>query len=148
MGLRSRHPLVILAACASLFACHGGSAARPGDTGYPFNVRGSYEGRLVFDGQPFDASLQLSTDSQGRVRGAFVVARPVTIEGRAEGVVIDDLLRLTVTYRSSNGCDGTVEGILSVEPGGGSFEGPVTVRDCAPPVAGRMSFRIRARTPG
>jgi len=148
MPLPSRHPLVALAAGAWLSACAGGSVPGPGATGYPYNVQGSYEGRFVFDGQPFDASLQLRTESGGRVRGAFLIAPPMSIEGRAEGVVIDDLLRLTVTYRSAEGCDGTVEGILDIEPGGRTFEGPVTVRDCAPPVAGRMSFSLRDRTPG
>jgi len=139
---------VALAACAWLSACAGTAVPGPGETGYPYNVSGSYEGRFVFDGQPFDASLQLRTDAGGHVRGAFLIARPVNIEGRAEGVVVDDLLRLTVTYRGADGCDGTVEGILTIEAGGAAFEGPVTVTDCAPPVAGRMSFRVRGRVPG
>ena len=57
--------------------------------------------------------------------------------------MIDELLRLTVTYRSASrgGCDGQIEGILTVEPGGGIVEGPVTVADCGERIAGRMSFR-------
>lgn len=115
----------------------------PGDPGYPYNVEGAYDGRLVFDGQPFDARVRLRTRPGGRVDGALRVVPPVAIEGKVTGAVRDDLLRISVTYRSSGDCDGRIEGILTVERGGGVIEGPVTVTDCADPVAGRMSFRRR-----
>ena len=124
-----------------LAACGGGPG--PGDPGYRYNVAGVYSGRLVVEGEAFDAELELSTSGGGRVRGTFRVRRPLEIDGRAEGTVIDDLLRLTVTYRSDGraDCDGRVEGILTVEPGGNVIEGPVTIADCNDALAGRMSFR-------
>lgn len=124
-----------------LAACGGGPG--PGDPGYPYNLAGVYTGRLTVEGEAFDAELELSTSRGGRVRGTFRVRHPLQIDGRAEGTVIDDLLRLTVTYRSDGrtDCDGRVEGILTVEAGGGVIEGPVTIADCDDALSGRMNFR-------
>jgi len=69
----------------------------------------------------------------------------VDIEGRAEGTIVDDLLRLTITYRDARDCDSRIEGILSVERGGGVIAGPVTVDDCGAEVPGRMDFRAQSR---
>jgi len=111
-------------------------------------VVGSYTGQFVFDSERFRSTLQLRSSGPGRIVGAFRVSRPIEIEGVASGVVIDDLLRITVTWRSPDGCDGTIEGILSITGRGDQIEGPVAVSDCGEPVAGRMSFRRTDRSPG
>lgn len=113
----------------------------PGDPDYPYNVVGSYRGRFIFDGQPFDASMNLRIRDGGRVNGGFRVAAPVEVDGAVDGVVIDDLFRLTVEYRDATGCSARLEGILTVQRGGGQLEGPVTVDGCGDPVSGRMAFR-------
>ncbi len=125
--------LTVCAACAG--------APGPGDAGYAYNVSGSYAGRFMVDNQPFDATLRLRTAPGGRVSGMFRVLSPVAIEGRVRGNVVDDLLRLIVTYRTENGCDGRIEGILDIARGGSVIDGPVTVSDCGEPISGRMSFR-------
>ncbi len=119
------------------------TAPKPGDHSYAFNVAGSYAGRFTFDNQRFDATLQLRTHSGGEVTGGFRVSAPVEIDGGAVGAIVDNLLRLAITYRSPAGCDGRIEGILTIEEGGTIIDGPVTVTDCGAPVAGRMSFRRR-----
>jgi hypothetical protein len=138
--------LLILFAAVALSGCAG--TPGPGDSEYPFNVAGSYLGRFVFQDQRFEATMQLRTVAGGRVSGGFRVSAPVEIDGRAEGAVVDDLLRLTITYVDSAGCDGRIEGLLTVDQGGGIFEGPVTVSDCGNPVSGSMSFRRVERRPG
>lgn len=125
--------MILAAACAT--------APAPGDVGYPYNVVGAYRGRFMFDGQPFDATMNLRTGARGRVTGAFRVAAPVELDGPVEGVVIDDLFRLTVSYRDPFGCASTLEGLLTVQAGGNQLEGPVTVEGCGESVAGRMAFR-------
>ncbi len=124
-----------------LAACGGGP--RPGDPGYAYNVMGVYSGRLVVEGESFDAELDLAMSRGGRVRGSFRVRQPLAIDGRAEGTIIDNLLRLTVTYGADGrpACDGRVEGILTIQPGGALIEGPVTVADCDDALGGRMTFR-------
>ena len=127
--------VILFAACAVI--------PGPGDPGYAYNVSGAYMGRLVVDGQPFRAELELRTAPGGGVNGTFRVGPPFEIDGRVVGVVIDDLLRLTVTYRntSRDGCSGQIEGILTVDEGGAIIDGPVTIADCGDPLPGRMSFR-------
>lgn len=130
-------------ALSSLEACATGRG--PGTSGYPFNVDGAYEGSFLFDGQPFAATLRLRTSVGGHVEGAFRVAAPFDIDGPVTGSVRDDLLRITVEYTNPDGCDGRIEGILTVERGGGTIGGPVTVTDCGAPVSGRMDFRRLGR---
>ena len=111
-------------------------------------VVGSFTGQFVFDSERFRSTLQLRSSGPGRVSGAFRVSEPIEIEGAASGVVMDDLLRITVTWLSPDGCNGTIEGILSITMHGDHIDGPVTVSDCGEPVAGRMTFRRSARIPG
>jgi hypothetical protein len=122
-----------------LWACAAGP--RAGERGYPFNVEGRYEGRMHLNDRPFEALLTLSTASGGRVSGTLRVRDRISIDGRVTGVIADDLLRITITYASPEGCDGRMEGILTIEEGGASIDGPVAVRDCAEPFSGRLAFR-------
>ena len=131
----------IATASALLASVACATPSRPGDQGYEYNVTGSYSGRFMIDDQIFEATLQMRTTGGGRVSGGFRVVAPVEIDGSVDGAVADDLFRITVTYRSANGCNDRIEGILTVEPGGGTIDGPITVTDCGEPIAGRMSFR-------
>lgn len=121
---------------------------RPGDPGYPYNVNGPYQGRFLFDGQPFDATMDLRVGGGGRVRGAFRVGAPVELEGPVEGAIVDDLLRITVRYTAGDGCEAELEGILTVRAGGTTIEGPITVSGCGAPTSGTMAFRRVAPSRG
>ncbi|MDH3270329.1 MAG: hypothetical protein OEN56_03290 [Gemmatimonadota bacterium] len=138
--------LLALGLGLGLAACATGSG--PGSPGHPYNVEGAYEGSFVFDGSPFEATVRLRTRSGGRVTGAFRVGAPVEIDGPVQGAVRDELLRLTVRYTNPGGCDGRIEGILTIERGGGEITGPVTVTDCGTPVAGRVRLVRRPLGPG
>lgn len=145
--MRSKN-IVWATAFALATACAGSPG--PGDSGYAYNVEGLYAGRLMVEGEPFDATLELSTSRGGRVRGSFEVRAPLEIAGEVEGTVVDDLLRVTLTYDNTDAdarvsCESRIEGILTVTPGGSVVDGPVTITDCGDALAGRMSFR---RPPG
>ena len=134
----------MIAALLLATACAGGPG--PGDSRYEYNVDGRYTGRLMVDGEPFDATLEVRTLPGGRVRGTYSVRAPLEIEGDVDGRVIDDVVRLTLRYEGSGGdasdaCPGIVDGVLSVSRGGGVVEGPVTIDDCGSVLPGRMSFR-------
>ncbi|MDH3206481.1 MAG: hypothetical protein OEO79_07710 [Gemmatimonadota bacterium] len=139
-----RHILYFTATIAAA-GCAG--TPGPGDAGYAYNVDGLYRGRVMVEGTPFDASLDLRMARGGRVRGSFSVRAPLEIDGSVSGTVVDDLLRVTLTYESAaragarGPCESRIEGLLTVAAGGGSIEGPVTVTDCGDPLPGRMSFR-------
>ena len=53
------------------------------------------------------------------------------------------LLRVAVEYRTPDGCDGRIEGILDVDRNGAALEGPVTVSHCQDRVAARLVLRRR-----
>lgn len=127
--------LSVLGGCATT----GAGAASGGVTGF-------YAGSLVVDGRPFGAAMNLRPEGPNRVRGVFSTSSPVSIEGDVEGAVVDDLLRITVEYRTPDGCDGVIEGILDVDRGGDALEGPVTVSDCDEPVPARLVLRRRETT--
>jgi hypothetical protein len=128
-------PLAILvAACAT-----GG----PAGSGNPVvqEIGGSWVGSLVVERQPFHVTMTLEASGGGRVAGDFEISAPVNADGRVTGVVVDEFVRLTMTYDEPDGCEGRVEGILTVEREGTFFEGPVLVVDCDGEVAGRLSMR-------
>jgi hypothetical protein len=134
--------MAVLGACAvALGAC--ATAPAPGQAGYAFNVNGVYEGRAHLDDRPFEALLNVRTDRGGRVRGTFRVRDRIALDGTVEGVIVDDLLRITIRYRSPEGCDGSMEGVLTIGEGGAALDGPVAVRDCSDPISGRLAFRRR-----
>jgi len=134
---------VLIAACAG--------TPGPGEPGYAYDVTGAYTGRLTVEGEPFDATLELRTGRGGRVLGSFEVSAPLEIDGRVDGTLIDDLLRVRLTYESADAgsgsapCESRIEGILTVSGRGAVVDGPVTIDDCGDSLPGRMSFR---RAPG
>lgn len=137
-----------LGLAVSVVACAGGPG--PGDFGRAYHVDGQYLGRLMVEGDPFDATFRLDTRADGRVRGTFHVRAPMEIEGDVVGRIVDDVFRVTLVYDAPGrdlprGCEGRVEGILTVSPGGDEVDGPVTITDCGDALPGRMSFR---RVPG
>lgn len=123
--------LALCAACAS--------GARPAG-GRPYEVGGSYGGRLVVERQSFDGVLILR-GAGARLTGTLRIMEPFHIDGRVRAERIDELLRLNVTYRGEDGCQGSIEGILTISPDGDTVAGPVTVLDCDQAVAGSLSFR-------
>ncbi|HET9947336.1 MAG TPA: hypothetical protein VFQ22_00290, partial [Longimicrobiales bacterium] len=108
-----------------------------------FPVSGPYTGRLVVQDQIFEARLELRTGSDARVGGRFFVRAPFELEGEVEGVLVDDLFRISVAYHGAGrgSCDGRVTGILTVSERGRVLEGPVSVVDCQGSLPGRMDFR-------
>lgn len=133
----------IVTACAT-----AGPEPGPVPRGGPAAV-GSYAGSVVIDGQTFGATLTLrASESMAvarafRLDGVLRIPSPVEIEGAVDGIAIDDIVRLRVEYRSVDGCDGRIEGILDVTRDGDALDGPVTVADCGEPVAGRLTLRRR-----
>ncbi|MBT8489255.1 MAG: hypothetical protein KJO65_10575 [Gemmatimonadetes bacterium] len=130
--------------------CMASGCASAGRVTETVVVGGFYAGSLFVDGQAFGAAMNLRGSAPNRVRGAFSTSSPVSIEGDVEGAVVDRLLRITVEYRTPDGCEGRIEGILDVEAGGDALEGPVTVSDCQEPVAASLTLRRREarRAPG
>lgn len=153
---RSHRAVLAILLASSFVACTTGgrdSDARPVPEASPAAV-GAYAGSIVIDSQTFAATLTLRASEPMRVDGAFRldgvlrIPSPVEIEGEVDGIAIDDILRLSVEYRSVDGCDGRIDGILDVTRDGDALDGPVTVEDCGEPVAGQLTLRRRDMAPG
>lgn len=126
------------------------SAPRPGDAGYPYNVDGTYRGRLTVDGAEFEAVVRMRTAADGTVSGSLAGASVApgedglsgTLEGDFSGTVQGDSL----VWRSSwvvvsSGCSGVFRGRGPVARGGASVEGEVRMAgSCVE--SGRGSFSL------
>jgi hypothetical protein len=122
-----------------LTACATTGVGERVDTG-TYELRGAYTARLTVERQTFEGAMSLRTSADGRVSGSLRVVAPVRIDGPVRGRLVDELLRITVTYRDEDGCDGRIEGILTVEQGGDAASGPVTVHDCGAELPGRLAL--------
>lgn len=148
--MRAR-PIVILAAALAAGACAGPPG--PGDPAYPYNVAGTYRGRLVVDGAEYEAVIRMETADDGTVAGALGSARldvgdddpSRTVEGDFSGTVVGDSL----VWRSSwivpsSGCSGVFRGRGPVARSGSSVEGEVhAAGSCGP--SGRGSYSLDRR---
>jgi hypothetical protein len=62
-------------------ACRAGP--RPGQAGDAYNVRDTYAGRLLVEGEALGGEVDLAAAVAGSVRGSFRMRRPLAIEGPA-----------------------------------------------------------------
>jgi hypothetical protein len=132
--------LCIAATAALLTACAG--TPGPGDSGYPFNVSGTYSGQFAVEGQVFAANMELQTGPGGVVTGRFEIRQPVQLSGTVEGSLLGTQLTITASYDNNpmTGCSGDAGGTVTVAEGGASFSGPITVSDCGDMLSGTMRF--------
>lgn len=130
--------LVILAA-AALAAC--AANPKPGESGYPYNLSGSYQTMVLVDGTPYRGTMAISTAPGGVVSGSFIVTDPLRVDGGVEGRIVADTLRFEMPYEIlDNGCRGTVSGTAPVDAGGGGFGGPVQLDDsCGGTLSGMIT---------
>lgn len=124
---------VAVSACATAGADPGAGSGPS-----PYVLAGAYDVALTVGDQEFTGALSLRTAADGRVTGSMRIVAPLRIDGSARGRIIDDLLRVTITYTGAEGCDSRIEGILTVERGADTVAGPVTVHDCGEAIAGRL----------
>lgn len=110
------------------WACAGNPG--PGETGYPYNLSGSYRGDFLVEGMAFGFTMDLATGAQGALAGDYRVTSPVAMSGPLTGTVSADSVTFSLNYvNPMDGCGGTVQGGGAVEPGGGSFSGRARVND-------------------
>lgn len=130
---------VASALLAVVCACAGNPG--PGESGYAFNVSGTYSGQFVVDGQGVSATLTLQTAPGGVVTGEVRVTE-MGITAPAEGTVVASQLHLRIAYRNpGNGCDGLAEATATIGEGGATFSGPATITECGQAIGASMSFR-------
>jgi hypothetical protein len=135
----TRAPLTLAALAAVALAC--ASNPKPGESGYPYNVAGSYAGSFVVDGVTYTGPVESSTAPGGTVDGRFTLS-PAGIEGTFTGMIVADSLSWSGPYTiRENGCTGTATGQGAIAEGGGAVSGTMRVEDsCGGPLTGSFSF--------
>lgn len=132
--------LVILTSTL-LAACAGNP--RPGESGYPYNLTGSYQAEFVVDGTPYHGTMDLSTASGGAVSGSLTVTDPARVVGMVEGAIVADTFDFQMPYEIlENGCSGVLSGRSAISQGGGAFGGAIRLDDsCGGEMTGTMTIQ-------
>ena len=141
LGMNVRR-IGIIALTVAIAACAG--TPGPGDSGYPYNVAGTYTGTIVVDGTPFRGLLDVEIGDRGAVQGNLRVTQPAAMVVRLTGTLVGNELSVEMNYDNNpaTGCatGGTATGTLTIVEGGGELSGPVTIRECGQVLA--ASFQL------
>lgn len=125
----------------ALAACAG--TPGPGESGYPFNMSGSYSGEVVVEGQAFAMTFDVRTEAEGVIQGTYEVTSPVSMSGDVTGTLVADTATIRLDYMNPmDGCGGTFEARGPVEEGGEAFSGRARVNDSC---GGLLSGTVRLR---
>lgn len=132
-----------LVAAAFLVGCGGPPA--PGQPGYPYNVEGEYSGTVSVEGQGFQTMLRFTTEEGGTVSGTWEVTQPIQMAGVLSGTLLGDQVELSMPYSNNpmTGCSGELAGTLTVEEGGGTLSGGMSVADCGDMLSASVRFTRR-----
>jgi hypothetical protein len=123
--LRGAIPAVLL--CS---ACAGNPA--PGESGYRFNLQGSYDVALTVQGMAFTGTAELDTAPGGAVTGEIRLDSPEAVTAALTGMVADSSFQFESTYTRGGGCEGALLGSGAIAAEGAGSSGILDVADdCA-----------------
>ncbi len=111
-------------------ACAGNP--QPGDSGYRFNLNGTYETTFEAMGTKYTGTMTVRTASAGAVTGAVLLTSPTEVIGDIEGTVVDSTFQFESSYSRDGGCGGLLTGAGRIQPNGGTSSGTIEIADdCA-----------------
>jgi len=140
MQNRVRFGMVAVLATAA-WGCAG--TPGPGESGYPYNLSGSYTGEILVEGMAFSFGMDVVTQKGGAFEGTYEVTGPVSMNGTVAGTLVADTARFALEYvNPMDGCGGTLDGTGTVDSGGAAFAGRVRVNDsCNGDLSGTFSMK-------
>ena len=112
---------------AALAACAGNPM--PGDSGYPYNMTGTYDTSFEALGTVYAGPAEISTSPGGLIYGTIQLDGPETVLGDMEGSISGDTLTFESYYERGGGCTGVLSGVGVIEEGGGAVSGDAVVDD-------------------
>lgn len=124
-----------IAACAS--------NPGPGESGYPYNLSGTYQALFVVEGEDSRGTVELSTDPGGTVNGRFLITDPPGVgTGTVEGRIVADTIDFRMPYERNGNCSGVISGRSPIAPEGASFGGVFRIDDsCDGELNGTLEIR-------
>ncbi|MCL7980197.1 MAG: hypothetical protein M8865_09880 [marine benthic group bacterium] len=123
-----RIPLrVAMAAILVSAGCAGNPA--PGESGYRFNLNGTYDAMFSAQGMDFTGTADLSTAEGGAVTGTVRLTNPETVSAELKGMVADSTFSFESTYSRAGGCEGALLGGGEILSDGVGTSGDVDIAD-------------------
>ena len=112
---------------ATVAACS--SNPMPGESGYPYNMTGTYETSIGALGTVYGGPATITTSPGGFVYGTLELEGPETVVGSIEGSIAGDTLSFDSHYQRGGGCTGVLSGKGTIAEGGESASGDAVVDD-------------------
>ena len=125
----------------SLAACANNPG--PGESGYPYNLTGTYQALFLVEGEDSRGTMELSTEPGGVVNGSFLITDPPGVgSGTVEGRVVADTIDFRMPYERNGDCSGIMSGRSPIAPEGASFGGAIRIDDsCEGELNGTLEIR-------
>ena len=107
--------------------CAGNPA--PGESGYKYNLNGTYDTVFEAQGTNYTGTMAVSTAPGGVVTGSVLLTSPAEVIGDVTGTVVDSTFRFESDYTRDGGCGGTLVGTGPIRSGGAGSSGTVEIAD-------------------
>ena len=107
--------------------CAGNPA--PGESGYKYNLNGTYETVIEAQGTAYTGTMSVSTAPGGAVTGTVLLTSPAEVIGDVTGMVVDSTFGFESDYVRDGGCGGTLIGTGAILSGGAGSSGTVEIAD-------------------
>ena len=117
----------VLAASVLAAGCAGNPA--PGESGYKYNLNGTYETVIEAQGTAYTGTMSVSTAPGGVVTGTVLLTSPAEVIGDVTGMVADSTFQFESDYVRDGGCGGTLIGAGPIQSGGAGSSGFVEIAD-------------------
>ena len=117
----------VLSVAFLAMGCAGNPA--PGDSGYEYNLNGTYDAVFEAQGTSYTGTVSVSTAPGGVVTGTVLLTSPAEVIGDVTGMVADSTFQFESDYVRDGGCGGTLIGLGPIESGGAGSSGTIEIAD-------------------
>ena len=117
----------VLSVAVLATGCAGNPA--PGDSGYQYNLNGTYEAAFEAQGTAYTGTMSISTAPGGVVTGTVLLTSPAEVIGDVTGMVADSTFNFESDYMRDGGCGGMLVGTGPIRSGGAGSSGTVEIAD-------------------
>ena len=122
-----RGAAAVLSVSVLAAGCAGNPA--PGESGYRFNLNGTYEAAFESQGTNYTGTMALTMAPGGLVTGSVLLISPAEVFGDVTGTVVDSTFQFESDYSRDGGCYGTLIGTGAIQSDGIGTSGSVEIAD-------------------
>jgi hypothetical protein len=122
-----RGAVAVLSTSVLAAGCAGNPA--PGESGYRYNLNGTYEAVFESQGTNYTGTMALTTAPGGVVTGSVILTSPAEVIGDVTGTVVDSTFQFESDYSRDGGCSGTLIGTGVIQSDGIGTSGTIEIAD-------------------